>query len=118
MQTDAAEARGALHRLRDAGFLVQHGSRGGATYALTETLGPPAGLRLSPSALTALVVELAEDELPLTNARVRERTGLERVEALRLLDALVRDGLLERTGTRRGTRYAKTSKVDRSPRGA
>ena len=105
---DAGEARGALQRLRDAGFFVQHGSRGGASYTLTESLGPPAGLRPSKDALRALVVELANaDDAPLTNARVRERTGLDRVEALRLLDELVRDGVLERIGSRRGTRYLR-----------
>ncbi len=117
-EMDAGEARGTLQRLRDAGFLVQQGSRGGATYTLTESLGPPAGLRLSKNALKALVLELANtDDPPLTNARVRERTGLDRIEALRLLDELVRDGALERTGTRRGTKYLRARGfVDRPPR--
>ena len=106
---DANEARAALQRLRDADFLVQHGSRGGASYTLNESLAPPAGLRLTRQALKELILELAtEDGPPLTNARVRERTGLDRVEALRLLDELVSEGLLERTGTRRGTRYVRT----------
>jgi ATP-dependent DNA helicase RecG len=105
---DANEARAALQRLRDAEFLVQHGSRGGASYTLNESLAPPAGLRLTRQALKELILELAtEDGPPLTNARVRERTGLDRVEALRLLDELVSEGLLERTGTRRGTRYVR-----------
>jgi ATP-dependent DNA helicase RecG len=105
---DANEARAALQRLRDADFLVQHGSRGGASYTLNESLAPPAGLRLTRQALKELILELAtEDGPPLTNSRVRERTGLDRVEALRLLDELVSEGLLERTGTRRGTRYVR-----------
>jgi ATP-dependent DNA helicase RecG len=100
------EARRALQRLRDADFLVQHGERGGASYTLNESLAPPAGLRLTRDALKEVVLQLATHEgPPLTNARVRERTGLDRVEALRLLDELVSEGLLERTGTRRGTRY-------------
>jgi ATP-dependent DNA helicase RecG len=105
---DAGEARQALQRLRDAEFLVQHGSRGGAGYTLNETLAPPAGLRLTRQALKELVVQLATDDgPPLTNARVRERTGLDRTEALRLLHELVSEGRLERTGTRRGTRYVR-----------
>lgn len=106
---DADEARRALQRLRDASFLVQHGSRGGASYTLNESLAPPAGLRLTRQALKELILQLANDEgPPLTNARVRERTGLDRAEALRLLDELVSEGLLERVGTRRGTRYIRT----------
>lgn len=105
---DAGDARRALQRLRDAGFLVQHGSRGGAGYTLNESLAPPAGLRLTRQALKELIVELADaDGPPLSNARVRERTGLDRVEALRLLDELVSEGLLERIGSRRGTRYLR-----------
>jgi ATP-dependent DNA helicase RecG len=107
---DAHDARRALQRLRDADFLVQHGHRGGATYTLNESLAPPAGLRLTRQALKELILELStEDAPPLTNARVRERTGLDRSEALRLLDELVSEGLLERVGTRRGTRYVRVA---------
>ncbi len=104
---DADGARRGLQRLRDADFLVQHGSRGGASYTLNESLAPPAGLRLTRHALKELILGLANDVdgPPLTNARVRERTGLDRAEALRLLDELVTEGLLARVGTRRGTRY-------------
>jgi ATP-dependent DNA helicase RecG len=102
------EARRALQRLRDAGFLVQHGTRGGAGYTLNESLAPPAGLRLTRHALKDVILQLAtNDGPPLTNGRVRERTGLDRAEALRLLDELVSEGSLERLGTRRGTRYVR-----------
>lgn len=105
---DTNEARRALQRLRDADFLVQHGHRGGAAYTLNESLAPPAGLRLTRQALKELILQLAtEDGPPLTNARVRERTGLDRAEALRLLDELVSESMLERVGTRRGTRYVR-----------
>lgn len=105
---DAGDARQALQRLRDAEFLVQHGSRGGASYTLNETLAPPAGLRLTRQALKELILELSSDDgPPLTNTRVRERTGLDRAEALRLLDELVSEGSLERIGERRGTRYVR-----------
>lgn len=82
--------------------------RGGAGYILNESLARPAGLRLTRDALKDVIVQLADaDGPPLTNARVHERTGLDRVEALRLLDELVSKGLLERVGTRRGTRYLR-----------
>lgn len=108
VDADANEARRALQRLRDADFLVQHGHRGGAAYTLNESLAPPAGLRLTRQALKELIFQLAtEDGPPLTNARVRERTGLDRAEALRLLDELVSENRLARVGTRRGTRYVR-----------
>jgi len=105
---DTHGARQALQRLRDADFLVQQGRRGGATYTLNESLAPPAGLRLTRHALKELILQLARDDFPpLTNARVRERTGLDRAEALRLLDELVSAHLLERVGSRRGTHYVR-----------
>jgi ATP-dependent DNA helicase RecG len=108
---DAGEARRALQRLRDAGFLTQHGERGGVFYTLTDALEPPAGLRLSPDELADLVMADAHDPAspPLTNARVRALTGLDRVEALALLESLIRAGRLRRTGERRGTRYEPIS---------
>lgn len=101
---DSREARAALRRLRDQGFLLQEGERGGATYIIDGSLAPPAGLRLSRAELADMIVELAS-EMPVSNADVRERTGLDRGEALRLLDHLVGSGRLRRTGERRGTRY-------------
>jgi ATP-dependent DNA helicase RecG len=101
---DSADARHALRRLREAELLVQHGQRGGATYTLAASIGAPAGLRLTPEELADVILGMAREE-PLTNAKVRARTGLERAEALRVLDQLVRAGKLERIGARRGTRY-------------
>lgn len=101
---DAHEAREVLRRLRDQGFLEQHGRRGGATYRLGGNLRPPAGLRLSPEELAGVVLHLAEAG-PIANSDVRAATGLDRVEALALLDRLVKDGRLVRTGQRRGSRY-------------
>lgn len=104
---DAQNARRALQRLRDLGLLVQHGSRGGASYALGPSLHPPAGLRLGRDELADLIVEDARNPStgPLTNSRVRALTGFDRTEALALLDYLVREGRLRRVGERRGTRY-------------
>lgn len=105
LSVDALAARSALHRLRDAGFLVQRGTRAGTTYVLKSSLAPPAGLRLGDDELRDLVLEIAREGEPLTNARVRERTGLDRAEALRILDSLVQQRQLRRIGERRGTRY-------------
>jgi ATP-dependent DNA helicase RecG len=104
LNVDAFDARDALHRLRDAGFLKQLGERGGATYVLGDSLSPPAALRLDATGLGELLVEMAAEE-PLTNAKVRLRTGLDRGDALRLLDELVRAKRLVRLGERRGSRY-------------
>lgn len=101
---DRSLARQALHRLRDAGLLEQHGERGGAAYTLTDTVAPPAVFRLSPRELGEMVVEAATKE-PLSNARVRLLTGLDRQAALSLLQSLVRSRRLRQNGERRGTTY-------------
>jgi ATP-dependent DNA helicase RecG len=103
---DSRDARQSLRRLKDAGFLEQHGERGGAVYFLSRAVRAPAAFRLSPSDLRMFVLELAGEE-PLTNARVRKATGLDRVEAFRLLDELVQAGELERRGERRGAHYVR-----------
>ena len=108
LQTDRSRAREALQRLRDAGFLLQHGERGGATYELEGSLAPPAGLRLGMDELSGMIVEMAS-AAPISNADVREATGLERVEARSLLARLVDEGRLIMTGERRGTRYVRAS---------
>lgn len=101
---DAHAARDVLQRLRDQGFLEQRGQRGGATYHLSGTLNPPAGLRLSPAELAEVVIGLAQIG-PIANSDVRAATGLDRAEALALLDRLVNQGKLVRTGQRRGAKY-------------
>lgn len=101
---DAGAARRALHRLRDAGLLEQHGERGGATYSLVQDIAPPAAYRLNPRQLGDLIVEAAQ-EAPLSNADARELTGLDRTAVLALLRSLVATGRLKQTGARRGTRY-------------
>lgn len=104
---DADEARRALQRLRDGGFLDQVGERSGTWYSLRDSLHPPAGLRLSAGELEELVLaDAREPGAPrLTNARVRELTGLDRVDSLRVLDSLVDQGRLRREGSKRGTFY-------------
>jgi len=105
---DSRDARQSLRRLRDAGFLEQVGERGGATYILARSVQAPAAFRLSPADLRAFVLELAGEE-PITNAKVRMATGLDRVETFRLLDQLVRAGKLQRRGERRGAHYVLRS---------
>jgi ATP-dependent DNA helicase RecG len=104
---DRVDTTRALQRLTRMGFLRQTGRRGGSVYALDGSLGPPAGLRLSDSEMRAAVLEMAKGEV-LTNARVRAQLGIDRAEALRLLDGLVREAKLERRGERRGTHYVLT----------
>lgn len=104
LTTDSGQAREILQRLRDQRFLEQRGRTAGATYRLSGTLRPPAGLRLSGEELADVVVRLATAR-PIANRDVRAATGLDRVESLALLDRLVRAGRLRRTGERRGVRY-------------
>jgi ATP-dependent DNA helicase RecG len=105
LRIDSLEARSALRRLRTLGYLEQSGQRGGARYRLGASLGPPAGLRLSRTELQALVVDMARRR-PISNADVRAVAGLEAASALDVLNELVEQGRLVRTGERRGTRYA------------
>jgi ATP-dependent DNA helicase RecG len=103
-QADRGGARDLLQRLRDTGFLEQRGERGGATYHLEASLEPPAGLRLGPDELAGLIENLAAERL-ISNADIRDATGLGRLEVRALLGRLVREGRLVQTGQRRGTRY-------------
>lgn len=104
LNVDHLKARETLQRLKDQSFLEQRGQRGGAAYVLKDTLAPPAGLRLKDEELDALVVALAQ-EGPITNAKIRARTGLDRIETLKVLERLLKAGQLVRVGQRRGTKY-------------
>lgn len=103
---DSLEARRILGRLRQLGFLEQRGTRGGATYRLSASLTPPAGLRLNRDELDDVIAELATSR-PIRNADVRKATGLDRSQALAALDRLVTGGRLVRSGQRRATVYRK-----------
>lgn len=113
LSVDSVEARRALQRLRDRGFLSQSGTRAGATYRLAASLQPPAGLRLTRHQLEDLVLQLAQ-ATAITNTTVRTHTGLERIDALRLLEGLVQGGRLVRSGERRGTRYSAPASLEGS----
>lgn len=93
---DGTEARSRLQRLRDAGILVQHGTRGRAYYTFG-TLGPERTDQ-------QVVLDAAASER-LTNERVRQLTGLDRVAARSLLRRLVEEGNLAQHGERRATYY-------------
>lgn len=93
---DSTEARTRLQRLRDAGILVQHGTRGRAYYTLG-TIGPERSDQ-------QVVLDAAVAQ-PLTNERVRQLIGVDRVAARSLLRRLVEEGRLVQLGERRGTRY-------------
>ncbi len=102
---DALAARGVLQRLRDAGLLVQEGERGGTAYRISSDLDRRHA-HLGIQEVDDLVLAMAE-ETPVTNALLRERTGLSRPQALAVLARLVASGRLERRGERRGTRYVR-----------
>ena len=104
LDVDSVQARRALQRLRDQGLLVQHGTRGGAIYAISPDLGPPSGLRLTEQEIEKIVIGMAR-EGPVTNAMVRGRIGTDRSHTLSMLARLVSQGRLIRRGERRGTRY-------------
>ena len=93
---DSTEARSRLQRLRDAGIVAQHGTRGRAYYTLG-ALGPGRTDQ-------QVVLDLASIE-PITNERVRQVTGLDRVAARSLLRRLVDEGHLVQIGERRATHY-------------
>ena len=104
---DVTEARAALRRLRDRGLLQQRSNGAGTHYVLAPHLTGPKSRRVVRSRhddLSDVGIELASRGR-VTNADLRERTGIDRVEALRVLNALVAAGRLERRGTRRGSHY-------------
>jgi len=107
LDVGSAEARAALRRLRDRGLVQQRGTGSGATYVLApqiEGVEGPGGVLVRPEDSGEAVMALAR-EGPVTNEAVRNRTGLDRVAALRVLNALVAAGRLERRGSRRGSHY-------------
>ena len=93
---DSTEVRRRLARLAGSGILDRDGQRGGASYSLAR-IGPAPGAQ-------ELVLRAAA-EGPVTNAAVRELTGLDRAAVLALLQRLVHEGSLVQEGSRRGTRY-------------
>lgn len=103
---DREGARAALHRLRDQGFLTQHGQRGGAYYLLARSLARGAAHGMSDEEIDRMVLDAAEQG-PVRNQDVRDLTGLDRVRSTAALRRLTTRGLLVQRGARRGTEYVR-----------
>lgn len=104
LTVDSVEARSLLQSLVSGGILARRGERGGAEYHIAPDLGVPARIRHTDDEVDGAVLALAQQG-PVTNALLRERTGLDRQEALRILRRLVERGELRQVGTKRGARY-------------
>lgn len=104
LNVDSVEARSLLQSLIKVGVLVRRGERGGADYHLAPDLGVPARIRHTDTELEQIALTLAEQGA-VTNAFLRERTGLDRQEALKVLRRLVDRGELQQRGQKRGARY-------------
>jgi ATP-dependent DNA helicase RecG len=96
LEVDSTDARARLRRLRDAGLVRQHGTRGRAYYTIG-SIGPTRG--------DEQVVIDAAAAGPVSNSQVRDITGLDRDAARALLRRLVSEGRLVQQGERRGTTY-------------
>lgn len=104
LDVDSVRARSLLQSLVNHGLLVRRGERGGAEYRIAPNLGVPSRIRHTDDELDQLAIDLAR-EGPVTNAALREQTGLDRQEALKVLRRLVDRGSLRQIGTKRGARY-------------
>lgn len=94
------------------GAFVEPGTSSAPVPPRTEQVGAsqPAFRRTSaqdPASVRATVLELAARG-PISNSDVREATGLEGNRVLELLQVLMAEGVLYRTGAKRGTRYLLT----------
>jgi ATP-dependent DNA helicase RecG len=101
------EARTALKRLCDQGFLTQHGQRGGAYYLLNPTLIQGAAHGMTEEEIEQLVLGAAKQQA-IRNEDVRRLTGLDSTAVGSMLRRLTERGLLERRGEKRGTEYVHT----------
>lgn len=104
LHADSSTARQSLQRLRDAGLLVQVGERRGTRYRIASGLRRPAWVGLDRADLQSAILDMAST-VSITNAAVREYTGLSRSEAAALLRGLVARGQLELRGSKRGSHY-------------
>jgi ATP-dependent DNA helicase RecG len=104
LDVDSVQARSILQSLVSLNLLVRRGERGGAEYRIAPNLGVPSRIRHTDEELDQLALDLAR-ERPVTNSSLREHTGLDRQEALRVLRRLVERGELVQRGQKRGARY-------------
>lgn len=104
LNVDSVQARSLLQSLVSVGVLIRRGERGGAEYNIAPDLGVPARIRHTDEELDQVAISMAHIG-PVTNALLRERTGLDRQNALKVLQRLVDRGQLRQVGSRRGARY-------------
>lgn len=104
LDVDSVVARSILQGLVREGILVQIGERGGAEYRVDSSVSVPARIRHTDAELDQIALDIAA-EAPLTNARLRQETGLDAAQARKVLRRLVERGDLVQRGSRRGTRY-------------
>jgi ATP-dependent DNA helicase RecG len=104
LDVDSVEARSVLQALVTEGVLVRRGERGGSQYLIAPDLGVPARIRHTDAELDGIALGLARQG-PVTNALLRERTGLDRLQARAVLKRLVDRKDLVQVGEKRGTRY-------------
>lgn len=104
LNTSEAGARHRLARLVDLGMLVRHGERAATTYSIAASLS--GATPIDDAATADAVLALAAQRGSVSNTDVRESLGIDRADALRVLQGLVTHGRLEQFGSRRGTRYA------------
>ena len=104
LNVDSVQARSLLQSLVSVGVLVRRGERGGAEYNIAPDLGVPARIRHTDEELDQVAIGMARMG-SVTNALLRERTGLDRQDALKVLQRLVDRGQLRQVGSKRGARY-------------
>lgn len=104
LDVDSVVARSILQELVREGILIQIGERGGAEYHIDSSVTVPARIRHTDTELDQIALDLAADS-PLTNAVLRNETGLDAAQARKVLKRLVERGELVQRGSRRGTRY-------------
>lgn len=104
---DSVEARRTLRSLVDLGLAERHGRKSGTEYRPSRTLRGALGIAGPGSDPAAAVMSEIERLGRIQNADVRRVLGVDRVEALRLLELLVGDGQLVRHGRARGTYYTR-----------
>jgi ATP-dependent DNA helicase RecG len=109
LDVDSVRARTILQSLVAEGVLVREGERGGAQYVVAPGLGVPARIRHTDAELDAMAITLSQQG-PVTNALLRDRSGLDRIEARAVLRRLVDRGELIQVGEKRGTRYVLPSR--------
>lgn len=110
LNVNRVSARQSLQRLRDAGLLEQVGERKGVHYRLVPGLKRPVWVGLDQAELRLAVLTMAAHR-SITNAVVRHKLDLSRIEAGALLRSLVDDGLLELRGSKRGSHYVMATTI-------